>query len=81
MRIQVVEITEKVVSWMDFKYNASKLALFIDGSNNPIKIDFEDKKSLDKTRQEIMSRVGKMNLKLKSRTNGLSLYISRKESK
>ena len=79
MRIQVVEITEKVVSWMDFKYNASKLALFIDGSNNPIKIDFEDKKSLDKTRQEIMSRVGKMNLKLKSRTNGLSLYISRKD--
>lgn len=78
MRIQVVEITEKVIAWMDFKYNASKLALFIDGSNNPIKIDFEDKKSLDKTRQEIMSRVGKMSLNLKSRTNGLSLYISRK---
>lgn len=81
MRIQVVEITEKVVSWMDFKYNASKLALFVDGLNHSIRIDFEDKKTLKTTRVGIMSRAGKMNLKLKSRTNGLSLYISRKESK
>lgn len=78
MKIQLVEITEKVINWMDIKYSPTEIVYAIDRTNYTVKIDFEDKDSMETVQKAVQIRAAKMKLKLKTRSKGLSLYFYKK---
>ena len=81
MRIQVIEITEKVIAWMDIIFSPTELINAIDRTDHVIKIDFEDSHSMEAIQMAALRRAAKMKLKIKTRSKGLSLYFYKKGMK
>ena len=78
MKIQFIEITEKLISWGDVKYSPTEIILLMDKYRYTVKIDFDDKESAEEVRQAIQARANKMRYKLKTSISGLSLYLTMK---